>query len=719
MPLSVTPSRLTSFGVGVLLLLNLVCVLIAQSLPALLGEWQQTETGLVYQRDQQSWVIQAMALPAPVLLNTALPDSAGHDAIDWYPLERNDLVEEPDFLTWFDDYNRLFERQSEISQMLQQPQVLLLTDRGEVLIEAVASRHWSDLPGAFWLQLVVADIAMLVALLLWIFRRGDPAVSQYCMLGLALLVVILPAALYSTRPLAMDGGFFHVLSVLDHFGLFLFAAAILSLVWLFPTPLSQRPFVRWSYLTMMLIWLLNSLQWVPSFNWTVRLVPILLVFITLVLIVFHWRRTAGQPANRMAVTWFLLTMVVGASSFVMVIFLPPMLGYEPLMSQSIAFTLFLSIYISLAVGVARYRLFDLGRWWFEAGLWLLSGAIIVVLDIAILALLDVTYQQATWIALAAAGWMYFPVRQFLIHHILRKYRLSLDATLPDLVAAVSGTSSQSEILGNIQQCFQSVFSPLEKRLLETQHPDVCIAEEGLKLYIPLPQQHGTLELTHADSGKRLFNSSDVSITRSMMHLFEQALESSDARQEGRRLERERIRQDMHDSLGGYLLAIIQQSRDSRIRQMGRYAWSELRDILSSLDTGPTLLSQSVVNWRTILNRLVAEDDVELRFDIDDVLYQTEQQLNGLQRLNIGQMLREGLVNAVRHSQAQAVDIRIQLDGNDLMACLEHDGVDQPPERWRKGRGMNHLVQRAEQLQGSIEWRSLTDDRVALRIRVPL
>lgn len=703
MPLSVTPSRFTSVSVGVLLLLNLLCVYVAQSLPALGGIWFQSETGLIYQLDDQRHQISALA---------------ASDA-DWYPLERDDLVEEPDFLTWFDDYNRLFERQTFISELMEQHEVWLLTATGEVLQEIVGTRHWSDLPSAFWLQLAVADIAMLVAVLLWVFRHGDPAVSQYCMLGVALLIVILPAAIYSTRPLAMDGQLFHILSVIDHFGLFLFAAAILSLIWLFPTPLSQRPFVRWSYLTMMVIWLLNTLQWVPSFNWTVRLVPILLVCIALLLIVLHWRRTVGQPANRMAVTWFLLTMVVGASTFVMVIFLPPMLGYEPLMSQSIAFTLFLSIYISLAIGVARYRLFDLGKWWFEAGLWLLSGAIIVLLDIAILAMLDVTYQQATWIALAVAGWMYFPVRQFLIHHVLRKYRLSLDATLPELVSAISGAAGQDEILSNIQRCFQRVFSPLEIRLLEHSEQELGITEEGLKLFIPLPQQHGTLELTHADSGKRLFNSSDVSITRSMMHLFEQALVTSDAKQEGMRLERERIRQDMHDSLGGYLLAIIQQAQDRRIRQMGRYAWSELRDILSSLDSGSTLLSQSLVNWRTLLNRLVAEDDVELRFHIDDVLYQTDQQLNGLQRLNIGQMLREGLVNAVRHSRAKAVDIHIRLDVNQLVVRLEHDGVSIPPTQWRKGRGMNHLLQRASQLNGTTEWQMIADDSVALMIRIPL
>jgi hypothetical protein len=74
-------------------------------------------------------------------------------------------------------------------------------------------------------------------------------------------------------------------------------------------------------------------------------------------------------------------------------------------------SLVLLIYLGLAWG-CRYRLFNLDRWWFEALIWGLGGALVLLFDIALL-WLNASAGVALGTAVALAGWLYFPLRQWL------------------------------------------------------------------------------------------------------------------------------------------------------------------------------------------------------------------------------------------------------------------------------------------------------------------
>src|SRR5690606_34078528 len=74
-----------------------------------------------------------------------------------------------------------------------------------------------------------------------------------------------------------------------------------------------------------------------------------------------------NPVARAALGWFGLSILAGTSVFVFAIATPLLIGLEPQASQASAFAVILLIYAGLALGVARYRLFDLGTWAFRLG----------------------------------------------------------------------------------------------------------------------------------------------------------------------------------------------------------------------------------------------------------------------------------------------------------------------------------------------------------------
>jgi signal transduction histidine kinase len=246
-----------------------------------------------------------------------------------------------------------------------------------------------------------------------------------------------------------------------------------------------------------------------------------------------------------------------------------------------------------------------------------------------------------------------------------------------------------------------------------------ILQNGLSLVCPQPTGQGAIELLCADQGRQLFSSADVNMVAALVDLFTQAHESRSERNRLIQQERERIKQDMHDTLGGRLLSIMRVQGEPRSAQLATSAWRELRDILTALEGAPVMLSQALDQWHRDTRRQLEGEGVDLRWQVDDALREKALQLNGFQRLNLGQILREGLNNALRHSSPGLIEVYYGWRGDQLYFELCNDGVSQAPQQWTTGRGLHHIRQRAAKLGASADWSMRDAGRVVLTITMPL
>lgn len=134
-----------------------------------------------------------------------------------------DLVDEPDAFKTYTDMGSFFARQSRIAEILQQKDVeieVLADDgtRSRTRATLFEQRRLGTLPFAFWVQIAVGLAGFSIGIWVWSFRPSEWGTRFLALAGASLLISAYPAALYSTRELAIDGAIFRVLSGINHTG---------------------------------------------------------------------------------------------------------------------------------------------------------------------------------------------------------------------------------------------------------------------------------------------------------------------------------------------------------------------------------------------------------------------------------------------------------------------------------------------------------------------
>lgn len=700
---SFAPKKILVSTLIIVAFVNVLLIYYATTLPALEGRWLVTNKTVVFEKAGGNYQITTISV----------------DLNNGQKITSKDLIEEPDLLNYYAEYNDFFVKQSLLYNLLLQNKVSLETIDGDILLVNTTSRNWYQLPFLFWLQVLVATIAVIIGAWLWSFRQNDIAAQQYFLSGVFLGCVIFPAAIYSTRPLAIPGDVFHFFSLIDHFGLYMYCAAMMTLNWQFPDPINKFKFPQTCYLMMFIIWCMNTLQLFPDLNTSVRIIPILVLILTAYIVSLQWRKCRQYPHKLILVKWFLLTTVIGAGLFISIIFIPPLLGYQIIISQGAAFAAFLIVYLSMAIAVSRYKLFNFDRWCSESLLWLLSGLLVITLDLLIIAVLNISYLQATWIALALTGWVYFPLRQILLKRLFLHQPQELSTHLPFVVAEIATCTNEHQFWLSLEKCFTKIFSPMHIDYVPANNKQIYLANDGSTLTARTVDQKNSIEMTFADHGKRIFNSNDMSTALALIELFEHAMHASKEKKEGIKIERNRIRQDIHDSLGGYILAIMHRKVDPKSAHLARLAWNELRDVLSALSLKPARLSLELQRWHKSLQYIISDEKLIFDYDINDYILNNPIYISSIKRLNLGQIIRESVINAYRHTNPSIIKASFNYEDQQLVLRIENNGVVSDPKAWIKGRGLINISNRVAQLNGDVNWKLIENKLIVLTIIIPL
>lgn len=176
--------------------------------------------------------------------------------------------------------------------------------------------------------------------------------------------------------------------------------------------------------------------------------------------------------------------VQGGATFVGIIFITVWLGVPPPVSQGYAFGVVTAMYLGVAVGITRYRLFDLERWWFNVWLWLFAGAAVIATDLVLVYTLQWARIQALGLALALVGWIYFPARQWLIDKLLPEKKRRLESLFPQLLRIGLASGHTDNLAHAWRQLVQETFAPLHITGLD-QHITVAqVSQDGLALDLP-------------------------------------------------------------------------------------------------------------------------------------------------------------------------------------------------------------------------------------------
>lgn len=204
-----------------------------------------------------------------------------------------------------------------------------------------------------------------------------------------------------------------------------------------------------------------------------------------------------------------------------------------------------------------------------------------------------------------------------------------------------------------------------------------------------------------------------------------------ARLEGQQAEKKILGRDLHDRIGAMMAtlkwryeAIGEKLNETpEAQQMIREAnhtfgtiYQELRSISHQLESEG---STEKVELVATLQQLCADISKSGKLEAAFYVHGLEGRLDYKTELNLLQIIREIVANALKHSEARHLTIQLTKLDQHLTLMVEDDGKGFDPHQHRQGAGMRHLEERVAALGGTIQIDSVKNEGVTTIIEISL
>lgn len=621
-------------------------------------------------------------------------------------LDASDLIDNTDSFPSYPDKDEFFARQDALSTILVSGEVRLrwIAQDGSERVAAVIPqpRVLGSISTMFWFTLAVASLCFLIACWVFLLRPQEWGTRIFALTGIPLLIGSVTSAMISERALAMDAHWLLMLDRINSLAGVSLGATLVALFMSYPRMLFAPKFTLWLPAIYLPWWLADQFRLLPAPDWGVMAAILSELVLASVFAMMQWRRTSNQPLERAAIRWFIISVLLGCSLFAFTNIIPRLFGHPDLLIQGYAIGFFLIMYIGIALGLGRYRLFDMDEWAYRVLLWVAGATLVLVLD-ALLVIAGLTFGISFGVSLLLGGWLYFPLRQRLWQHMVNQRTPRFESLLPELsaIAFAAGSSAQQ---GYWEALLRRIYEPLE--LHTAQGEAGGIRDDGLGMVVPGCGELPPMYLRHAGHGARLFSSRDATFSASLTHALERMMGGRHSFEEGATQERQRIYRDLHDDMGAKLLGLAISAERANLNKeadLARSALQDLRDVVSRSTHTATPISDLLADWRMETEQRVRAAGLTLEWRFpeqdSDIVASPEA------ALNMSRILREAISNVLHHAQAGHLRIHTRLDDHHFSFSVEDDGIGLP-ERATPHRGMSGMRARAASMDATLQWRSL-------------
>ena len=626
----------------------------------------------------------------------------------WMQVAAGDLIADPDEHRSFSDYNAFLERQDRLSRILRSAVVRLrLGDGREVRVQPRTRAPVYALSGRFWMCQGFAVLTLMISTAIWSLRRKPLETRLLLLSGIGLFVGATSASLYLGREIAIDGGLFRWLSTVNFRGNRLFAVAGLALLCSYPRRVAPVSWVgmlailEGSYLVNLVV------QWLEPPVHAYYLDFVLLAGLAVLVSARAWWLSRGQPVDRATLKVLLLPILLSVALVMGIYVVPTIVSGAPLMDVAGSYMLLLIMYAGLAFGVARFRLFNIERWWIRTWLWFLLGLAIMGLDLVIITVLRWTPGMSLVVSLLVVSWLYFPLRQWAWERLLHRRSAPMEHYVSKLVAHFVHPGSMGEDMKFWAGLMQEAFLPASMEVVDSAGERVALAHDGIRMRVPAFEPKKALEMRLPDRGGRLFDEEDAQLAQALFDLAVRARAQREAYQMGMEDERRRIMRDLHDDVGGRLLSLVHASGEGTTRRLAQEALDSLRDVIYFTMEGGTAIPMGDLlgRWRAQLRQRLKQAGVQLEWSWDEACESLV--LKARDALSLGRILYEGTSNALRHASPRRIAIEGRCGENALCVTTVNDGVLAPSEKMRHlgpgGHGLHNIRKRAEEMGGRAEF----------------
>lgn len=566
-------------------------------------------------------------------------------------------------------------------------------------------------PFSFWPQVGVGFGSLVLSGWVWALRPRDLATRLFAFSGLATLTFTFAAAALDIQGAPLADSTFYAILMLNAGGASAFGIIFIALFLVYPGNLRLGRTAALVIGGAFALWtLLALLGHLPPALASVHLITTLEMIGIVVAVGLQYLTTRRDPTTHAIAVWFGLAVLFGAGGFITLNAVPNTLGFAPLLRAEYAFCFFGLIYLGVAAGLRRYRLFELGDWAFRILFYAAGTGLLLALDAALIFLLPIGPGSAFGLSLLLVAFTYLPLRDALSRRFMPRSRLRED----ELFGAVVGVALEpvrakraerwSRLLGE-------TFNTLETRVDPTPVARPEIAEEGLSLRLPALTGIPSLTLRYPWGGRGLFGPAQLRLARRLIDLMAHAEASRDAYDRGVAEERGRIARDMHDNIGAQLLGALHSADRDRKDLMIRETLTDLRDIINNAATPGLDLEETLAELRVETADRLSAVGIELDWSME-IGQAPDLTTGGTHALR--SIIREAVSNTIKHSGARCLTVSATREAGQAELVIMDDGKGIVAQTGREGHGLANMQSRSRSLKGRLE---MSSDETGTRIRL--
>jgi signal transduction histidine kinase len=227
--------------------------------------------------------------------------------------------------------------------------------------------------------------------------------------------------------------------------------------------------------------------------------------------------------------------------------------------------------------------------------------------------------------------------------------------------------------------------------------------------------------------QRLLNNKQAEISSQKINgiLKDQELKLIKASISGQDKERERISQELHDSIGGNLAAIklqlnhLASSNFANIENINLQlddTYQQVRSLSHTLMPKKFSQNKFCEVLESYLNNISAASHLKISF-----LTYPKKEINEMSeviQIEVFKIIQELLTNTIKHAKATLIEIQLNLIDNDLNVLFEDNGIGFNTGNYKQGIGFINLETRIKKLNGSLQIDSKLKRGTIINIEIP-
>ncbi|MFM7331782.1 MAG: hypothetical protein ACKO1L_09000 [Brachymonas sp.] len=350
-----------------------------------------------------------------------------------------ELLETAGMETCYERQNAYHARHREIWQALQQEHVTVHV-QGQSFEIQPRPKSLLELDMRFWWPWALSSLSLAVALAVWLFSPNRRIAGWHLISATSFAYIMGVVASSSTRLLSLPPSWEFLLKA-THLTGYLQSIGFCMILWHFPKALGSVQATRrliFALFAWVAVWLtIDWFEWVDTIAVGFRLPMVAAGLVYITLFTLQWRQARDQPLQRSQLKWLMLLFGLAFSAVLIAYAYAIQTDVRIDLPQAYGFSWMAMIYVGLIPLATRLKMFALEAWWARAWAWLLGGLLVVAVDVALLLIFRISSHQALLMSMALAGWVYFPLRQWLWEQLLGNQRKRVQDFLPQVVQLVS------------------------------------------------------------------------------------------------------------------------------------------------------------------------------------------------------------------------------------------------------------------------------------------